>query len=241
MNIYEGEVFCIDKPYRMTSFAAVARVRGCLSRALNVKRVKIGHAGTLDPLATGVLLLATGKATKSIAALQATEKEYVATLQFGATTASYDLEQPLDATFPTDGVTRATLLSAIQNFIGDIAQVPPQYSAVKTQGKRAYEYARHDEQAPLRAKSVHIAQIDLLAYDDEGKTAQLRVVCGKGTYIRSLARDLGAALHSGAHLTALCRTRVGRYTLADAIALDAFPSWLHQQTLAPYAPATPLP
>ncbi len=234
MNFREGEIICVNKPYGMTSFAALAFVRTRLSRVLGVKRVKIGHAGTLDPLATGVLVLCTGRATKRIAELQAEGKEYEAGLKFGATTASYDMEHPESEWFPTDGVTRESLLSVLGKFTGEIMQTPPAFSACSIGGKRAYELARADRPVEPAAKPVRIDGIELLDFDGAAKTARIRVRCGKGTYIRSLARDIGRALSSGAYLTSLCRTRSGRYRLGDCLSLEEFPSWLAAQEVEPW-------
>ncbi len=234
MDVREGEIICIDKPYGMTSFAALAFVRTRLSRALGVKRVKIGHAGTLDPLATGVLVLCTGKATKRISRLQDAGKEYTATLQFGATTASFDMEHPENEWFPTDGVSEDRLREALKGFSGDVMQAPPAFSACNISGKRAYDLARRGAAEEPAAKRVRIDSIELLAFDDEAKRATIRVACGKGTYIRALARDIGRALGSGAYLTQLTRTRAGDYRLADCLSLDDFPAWLSRQSLTPY-------
>ncbi len=234
MNFREGEVICINKPYKVSSFGALAFVRTRLSKALGVKRVKTGHAGTLDPLATGVLILCTGKATKRIEELQLKDKEYTATLQFGATTASYDMEHPESQWYPKDHITEEGLREVLAQFVGDIQQVPPVFSACNINGKRAYELARKDRDVELKPKAIHIDEIELLSFDDKAKTAQIRVVCGKGTYIRSLARDIGAALDSGAYLTQLCRTRVGAYRLEDCLTFDNFEEWLGKQELEPY-------
>ncbi len=234
MDIREGEIICINKPYGMTSFAALAFVRTRLSRALGVRRVKIGHAGTLDPLATGVLVLCTGKATKRIGELQNEGKEYTATLQFGATTVSFDMEHPESERFPTDGVNEDSLREALKSFCGEIMQVPPAFSACYIDGKRAYDLARRGEAEEPAAKRVRIDSIELLAFDDEAKRAVIRVACGKGTYIRALARDIGRALGSGAYLTQLTRTRAGKFRLEDCLTLDEFPAWLSKQTLMPY-------
>ncbi len=231
MDFNEGVVIAIDKPYRMSSFGALAHIRYLVSRRLGVKRVKMGHAGTLDPLATGVLLLCTGKATKMIETLQAHTKEYVATLQLGATTASYDREHTVNFTYPTKHITRAMVESVLQDFVGDIMQVPPEFSACKVDGKRAYLLMRKGRDVELQAKPLHVDEIELLSFDTDSMTMAIRVVCGKGTYIRALARDIGAALHSGAFLTSLRRTRVGDYRVDDAITLDDFPQWLENQLL----------
>jgi tRNA pseudouridine55 synthase len=234
MNFKEGEIISINKPYKVSSFGALAFVRTRLSKALGVKRVKTGHAGTLDPLATGVLILCTGKATKRIEELQREDKEYIATLQFGATTASYDMEHPETEWFPTDHITEKDLRETLKLFVGDIMQVPPAFSACNINGKRAYELARNDSKVELKAKPVKIIEIELMSYDDEKKQAQIRVVCGKGTYIRSLARDIGKALNTGTYLTQLCRTRVGKYKIEDSITFDEFDEWLSKQDLEPY-------
>lgn len=231
MNFTEGEIVCINKPYRMSSFGALARVRYLISQRLGVKRVKTGHAGTLDPLATGVLILCTGRATKRIDELQAHTKEYTATLQLGATTASYDMEHPVDATYPTGHITRELIETTLPKFVGEIQQVPPAYSACKVNGDRAYKLMRKGRDVELKAKALRIDEIELLWFDPEKMQMSIRVVCGKGTYIRALARDIGEALNSGAYLTALCRTRVGDIRIEDCIKLDDVPAWLEQQTI----------
>ncbi len=230
MDFIEGEYIYIDKPYRMTSFGALAFVRTRVSRHVGVRRVKIGHAGTLDPLATGVLILCTGKKTKEIERLQLDTKEYTATLQLGATTPSYDMEHAVDAYYPTSHITRELIDSVLPGFIGDIEQVPPQYSACKIAGDRAYDLMRKGQTVELKAKTVHVDQIAVTGFDAEKMLLSIRVVCGKGTYIRSLARDIGQALGSGAYLTALCRTRVGNVRLADCVTIDDFPKWLTSQS-----------
>ncbi len=215
MRLIEGEIICLDKPLGWTSFDAVKRVRGAVLRRLGVKRFKVGHAGTLDPLATGVVLVCTGRATKLIEQLQSGEKEYIATLALGATTPSFDLETEIDATYPTEHITEQAVREALAQFVGRIEQVPPAFSAVKVDGHRAYRLARKGHEVQLRAKILEIKEIELLEYSRESVT--IRVVCSKGTYIRALARDIGAALGSGAHLTDLRRTRVGSYTLDAAV------------------------
>ena len=226
MNFHEGEILYINKPYGMTSFGALAFVRTRLSRRLHVKRLKTGHAGTLDPLATGVLILCTGRATKQIETLQGHTKEYTATLQLGATTPSYDMEHEVDQTYPTSHITRELILATLPRFVGDIRQVPPLFSAVMVEGDRAYKLARRGDNVELQAKPIRIDELELTHFDPESMQMSIRVVCGKGTYIRSLARDIGQALGSGAYLTALCRTRVGDVRLEDCLTLDDFPSWL---------------
>ena len=226
MNFNEGAFVYINKPYRMSSFGALAHVRFLISKKMHVKRVKTGHAGTLDPLATGVLILCTGKATKQIETLQLHDKEYTATLQLGATTPSFDREHTVDMTYPTRHITRELILSTLRQFTGDIMQVPPAYSAVMVDGHRAYKLARKGGEVELKAKPVHIEEIELTGFDAEKMQMSIRVVCGKGTYIRSLARDIGQALGSGAFLTALCRTRLGDIRIEDCLTFDTLPQWL---------------
>lgn len=226
MNFQEGEIICIDKPYRMSSFGALAHVRYLISKRLGVKRVKTGHAGTLDPLATGVLILCTGKATKRIDELQRHTKEYTATLQLGATTPSYDMEHEVDQTYPTEHITRELIAETLPKFIGTIEQIPPEYSACKVDGKRAYELMRKGKDVELKPKTLQIDDIELQDFNEENMQMTIRVVCGKGTYIRALARDIGKALGSGAYLTALRRTRVGNIRVEDCIKMDDFSLWL---------------
>ena len=226
MNFKEGVILSIDKPYAMSSFGALAHIRYLLTKKMRYK-VKVGHAGTLDPLATGVLILCTGKKTKEIETLQAHTKEYVATLQLGASTASHDMEHPVDEVFPTEQITRERIEQVLTSFVGD----PPVYSAVCVNGKRAYQLSRKGKDFEIKAKTVHIEEIELLHFDEEMMQMSIRVVCGKGTYIRSLARDIGEALDSAAYLTSLCRTRVGDISLQQCITLEQFPKWLEQQEL----------
>ena len=231
MNFHEGEILYINKPYRMTSFGALAYVRTRLSKKLHVKRLKTGHAGTLDPLATGVLVLCTGKATKRIESLQYATKEYTATLQLGATTPSYDMEHEVDRTYPVDHITRELIEQTLPRFVGEIQQVPPVFSACNVNGKRAYTMARKGETVALQPKTLRIDELELTSYDPATQQMSIRVVCGKGTYIRALARDIGDALGSGAYLTALCRTRVGDVRLEDCLELDHFQQWLDAQEI----------
>ena len=277
MNPQAGEIIYIDKPYRWTSFDVVNKVRWLLCKRLGTKRLKVGHAGTLDPLATGVMIVCTGRATKRIDELQAATKEYIATLRLGATTPSFDLEHPIDAYYPTEHITRQQVESVLQQFLGRIEQIPPTYSAVKVEGKRAYDLARKEKDVQLKPKILVIDKIDLLqaslhpslvvdgspidaslsapdapspllprtgmrnkafltspsAPDDTSSypSITIRVVCSKGTYIRALARDIGQALGSGAHLTALRRTRVGDIRVEDCITMDTFPTWIDQQEI----------
>ena len=229
MNFKEGEVLFFDKPLTWTSFAVVNKIRYHLCRKMGVKKLKVGHAGTLDPLATGVMILCTGKATKRIEELQAHTKEYVATLMLGATTPSYDLEKEIDATYPTEHITRELVEEVLKKFIGSIEQVPPAFSACMVDGKRAYDLARKGEEVQLKAKTLVIDEIELL--ECNLPVIKIRVVCSKGTYIRALARDIGEALQSGAHLTGLIRTRVGEVRLEDCMQVDAFESWLEGITV----------
>lgn len=231
MDFIEGEILCFDKPLRWTSFDVVSKIRRQLTRRLGVKKLKVGHAGTLDPLATGVMVVCTGKATKRIEELQAHVKEYVATLQFGATTPSFDLEKPIDATYPTEHITEALLREVLTRFLGRIEQVPPAFSACKVDGHRAYDLARKGKEVELKPKVLVIDEIELQSFDPEAMQATIRVVCSKGTYIRALARDIGQALESGAHLIALRRTRVGDNRVEDCLKVEDFPGWLDRQEI----------
>ena len=196
---------------------------------LGVKKIKVGHAGTLDPLATGVMIICTGKATKRIEEFQYHTKEYIATLQLGATTPSYDLEKEIDATYPTEHITREMVEEVLQQFKGTIEQIPPAFSACKVDGKRAYDLARKGDEVELKPKTLVIDEIELL--ECNLPEIKIRVVCSKGTYIRALARDIGEALQSGAHLTGLIRTRVGEVRLEDCMQVEDFPEWLEQQEI----------
>lgn len=228
MNFQEGAYIYINKPYRMSSFGALAHIRYVVSKRIGVKRVKMGHAGTLDPLATGVLILCTGKATKQIERLQQHTKEYTATLQLGATTPSYDMEHEVDQTYPVEHITEELIRQTLSRFVGDIQQVPPLFSACMVAGDRAYELARKGANVELAAKPIRIDDIQLMSFDPEKMQLSIRVVCGKGTYIRSLARDIGEALGSGAYLTSLCRTRVGDVRIEDCLTFEDFPQWLEE-------------
>ena len=226
MDFIEGEILCFDKPLHWTSFNLVAKIRSQLCHRLGVRKLKVGHAGTLDPLATGVMVVCTGKATKRIDELQAHVKEYVATLQLGATTPCFDLEKPIDKTYPTDHITETLVREVLSKFIGRIEQVPPAFSACKIDGKRAYDLARKGREVELKPKVLVIDEIELQDFSPEKMQATIRVVCSKGTYIRALARDIGEALNSGAHLIALRRTRVGDVKVEDCIQVEDFPDWL---------------
>ena len=226
MDFVEGEILAFDKPYRWTSFDVVGKVRWLLCRKLGIKRLKVGHTGTLDPLATGVVVVCTGRMKKQIDSLQQHVKEYVATLQLGATTPSFDLEKPVDATWPTGHITRELIDSVLPRFRGEIWQVPPVFSAVKVEGKRAYAYARKGEEVELQPKLLVIDELEVLDFEPATMQLTLRIVCSKGTYIRALARDIGQALGSGAHLTALRRTRVGGIRVEDCLSFPAFEQML---------------
>lgn len=228
MDFVEGEILAFDKPYRWTSFDVVGKVRRLICKQLAVKKLKVGHSGTLDPLATGVVVVCTGHKTKQIDALQEHKKEYVATLQLGATTPSFDLEKEIDAHYPTEHITRALIDETIPRFVGELWQVPPVFSAVKVDGKRAYKLARKGETPELKPKLLVIDEIEILRFDAEQMQLELRVVCSKGTYIRALARDIGQALLSGAHLIALRRTRVGDVRVEDCLTMEQFEAMLQK-------------
>lgn len=231
MNFKEGEVLFFNKPLGWTSFKVVGHIRYHICRRMKVKKLKVGHAGTLDPLATGVMILCTGKATKRIEEFQYHTKEYIATIQLGATTPSYDLEHEIDATYPTEHITREKIEEVLKLFLGEIQQIPPAFSACKVDGARAYDLARKGQEVELKPKLLAIDEIELLACDLEKMEIKIRVVCSKGTYIRALARDIGEALHSGAHLTGLIRTRVGEVKLEDCLDPERFADWIDQQEI----------
>ena len=231
MNFQAGEILYFDKPLHWTSFNLVAKVRSALCHKIGVKKLKVGHAGTLDPLATGVVTICTGKATKRIDELQSHTKEYVATLQLGATTPSFDLETNIDSTFPTAHITEQKVREILTQFLGKIEQVPPAFSACKIDGHRAYNLARKGKEVQLKAKILVIDEIELQNFDSESMQITIRVVCSKGTYIRALARDIGTALQSGAHLIALRRTRVGDIRVEDCMKMEDFSEWLEKQEI----------
>lgn len=220
----EGLVLNINKPLEWTSFDVVNKVRSRLSRHMGKKRIKVGHAGTLDPLADGVLVLCLGKATKRIEEIQGAEKEYLTDIFLGATRPSFDLETEIDERFPTDHITESLITEVLPQFIGKIQQIPPVFSAVKVKGKRAYELARRGEELVLAAKNIEIKHIEILKF--ELPLLTLKITCGKGTYIRALARDLGKALDSGAYLERLTRTRVGDFAIEHAATIDEFECFL---------------
>lgn len=229
MDFIAGEVLYFNKPLKWTSFDLVNKFRYKLSRKLKVKKIKVGHAGTLDPLATGVMIVCTGKATKRIDEFQYQTKEYVATLKLGETTPSFDLEKEIDGVYPTEHITREEVERVLQSFVGTIQQIPPVFSACKVDGKRAYELARKGEEVELKSKTLVIDEMELL--ECELPVIKIRVVCSKGTYIRALARDIGEALHSGAHLTGLVRTRVGEVKLEDCLDPLTFAEWIDRQEI----------
>ncbi|MFM2291723.1 MAG: hypothetical protein RIS29_1536 [Bacteroidota bacterium] len=229
MDIVKGEVFFVNKPLHWTSFNLVNKLRWKMQKTLKMKKLKVGHAGTLDPLATGVMIICTGKATKQIESFQYQTKEYVATLQLGATTPCFDQELPIDATYPTEHITRELVDEVIPRFTGEIWQVPPVYSAVKVEGKRAYDYAREGQEVELKAKLLVIDEIEVL--DFAMPVLKIRVVCSKGTYIRALARDIGEALGSGAHLIGLERTRIGDAKLENCWEVEALVQHLEDTLL----------
>ncbi len=227
MNFKEGEILYFDKPLGWTSFKVVGHARYHICRRMGVKKLKVGHAGTLDPLATGVMIVCTGRATKRIEEFQYHTKEYVADIRLGATTPSYDLEHEIDATYPTEHITRELVEETLQRFKGEIQQVPPAFSACMVNGTRAYDLARRGEDVELKPKLLVIDEIELL--ECNLPDIRVRVVCSKGTYIRALARDIGQALDSGAHLTALRRTRVGNIRVEDCLDPRRFKEWIEGQ------------
>lgn len=229
MDFKTGEVLYFNKPLGWTSFKVVGHARYHICKRLGVKKLKVGHAGTLDPLATGVMIVCTGKATKRIEEFQYHTKEYIADIRLGATTPSYDLEHEIDATYPTEHITRELVEETLKQFIGEIQQVPPAFSACMVNGTRAYDLARKGEEVKLKPKLLVIDEIELL--DCQLPDIRVRVVCSKGTYIRALARDIGEALHSGAHLTALQRTRVGDVRLEDCLNPLDFKEWIAVQEI----------
>lgn len=224
MDFKEGEVLYFNKPLGWTSFKVVGHARYHICRYMGVKKLKVGHAGTLDPLATGVMIVCTGKATKRIEEFQGHTKEYVATIRLGATTPSFDLEHEIDATYPTEHITRELVEETLKQFVGEIEQVPPAFSACMVNGKRAYDLARKGQDVELKAKLLVIDEIELL--ECNLPDIKVRVVCSKGTYIRALARDIGVALQSGAHLIGLERTRVGDVRLEDCLNPLDFKDWI---------------
>lgn len=215
-----GKVLVFDKPYSWSSFQLVKKVKYLIEKNHNTGKVKIGHAGTLDPLATGLMILCTGKATKRIHEFQNLEKEYIATIEIGKTTPSFDNETPVDFVYDTSHITKNLFTQTLNHFIGEINQVPPIYSAKNVKGERAYKLARRGSSASLDPVKVYVREIELLEY--KHPVARIRIACSKGTYIRALARDIGIALKSGAYLTGLIRTKIGEYTLENALTIADF-------------------
>lgn len=218
MDFQKGEILYLDKPLYWTSFDLVNKVRYAISKFLNIKKIKVGHAGTLDPLATGVMIICTGKATKKIEEFQHQTKEYIATIHLGATTPSFDLETPIDNIYKISHITKKLVEQTLPKFLGNIEQIPPIFSSCKINGNKAYKLARKNQKVELKPKLVIIDKIELLSYQQ--KKIQIHVVCSKGTYIRSLARDIGIAIHSGAYLTKLTRTKIGSITLDDCLKIE---------------------
>lgn len=216
----EGKVLLIDKPLNWTSFQVVNKIRWLIKQQFEIKKIKVGHAGTLDPLATGLLILCTGKFTKSIETYQAQVKEYTGTITLGATTPSYDLESEVDQTFDISGITKEDILQNTQHFIGEIQQQPPIFSALKKDGKRLYEYAREGEHVEIPKRTITINEFEITNIDMPN--VEFRVVCSKGTYIRSLAHDFGKMLNNGAHLSALRRTKIGDFSVDNAVGVLEF-------------------
>lgn len=225
-DFQKGEILLFDKELDWTSFDLVRKLRNFLCRETGIKKLKVGHAGTLDPKATGLMIICTGKETKNIDLLQAKEKEYIAHIKLGATTPSFDLETAENEFFPTDHLTPELVQKALESFLGEIDQVPPIFSAVKIEGKRAYEHARKGTEVVLQAKKITISELEVLNFSQD--KIVLRIVCSKGTYIRSLARDLGLSLNSGAYLVGLSRTRIGEMKLESAWNLENFLEKLQQ-------------
>ncbi|MEI8201784.1 MAG: tRNA pseudouridine(55) synthase TruB [Bacteroidota bacterium] len=220
MNFQEGEILIFDKPLRWTSFDVVNNIRAFLKYNAHIPKLKVGHAGTLDPLATGVLIICTGKYTKRIEEFQAFEKEYTGTFTLGATTPCYDLEKEIDQHYDISHITPTLIYETVKKFIGDILQIPPTFSAIKIDGKRAYKYARNDEEVKIQSKQIYIKEFEITKISLP--EVHFRIVCSKGTYIRAIARDLGKELNSGAYLSKLCRTRIGEFTIDKAISIDSF-------------------
>jgi len=227
LNITEGEILLVNKPYRWTSFDVIGSLRGLMKHLLGGKKIKVGHAGTLDPLATGLLIICTGKATKRIEEFKDFDKEYTGTFVLGATTPSYDMEKEVNETFPTEHITPEMILEATQSLSGDIMQIPPMFSAIKVDGKRAYESARKDLDLGLAARPVSVPVFEITRI--QMPEVDFRIVCSKGTYIRALARDFGTALQSGAYMSALCRTRVGPHLLSNAHEVEGLKTILRAQ------------
>lgn len=223
-DFQSGSFILLNKPYEWTSFDLVNKIKFKIKHKYRLKKIKVGHAGTLDPLATGLMIVCTGKYTKQIDSYQAQVKEYIATLKLGSTTPSFDLETEIDATYPIEHIDRALIDKVLKGFLGEIKQRPPDYSAIKIDGKRAYEYARKGQKVEIKEKILVIDEIEILSFEND--VLKIKVVCSKGTYIRALARDIGRQLNSGAHLIALERTRIGDYKVDQALEIEDFISYL---------------
>ena len=223
-DFQKGAFILLNKPYKWTSFDLVNKVKFKVKHKFDFKKIKVGHAGTLDPLATGLMIVCTGKYTKQIDTYQAQVKEYIATLKLGSTTPSFDLETEIDGTFPTEHIDRTLIDETLKGFLGEIRQRPPAYSAIKIDGKRAYEYARKGQEVEIKEKILVIDEIEVLSFEED--VLKIRVVCSKGTYIRALARDIGSRLNSGAHLIGLERTRIGEFKTDQALEIEDFISYL---------------
>ena len=226
-DFIKGETLFINKPYSWTSFSVVNSIRYLLKHHYNIKKIKVGHAGTLDPLATGLLIICTGKNTKKIDEYQGLEKEYTGTFTIGVTTPSYDLETEIDYTFPIDHITPELLHKTAESFLGSQLQYPPKFSAIQINGKRAYEYARKNEEVKIKAKTINISEFKITKIDLP--KINFKIICSKGTYIRAIARDFGKALNSGAYMSSLVRTRIGKHTLEDAFDLEEIKKILQHQ------------
>lgn len=227
-DFLNGQTLLIDKPLEWSSFQVVNKLRWLIRQQFDIKKIKVGHAGTLDPLATGLLLICTGKFTKTINELQGQVKEYTGTITLGGTTPSYDLETEVDQTFATEHINEVLIHEATQQFLGKIDQFPPIFSALKKEGKRLYEYARNGEEVEIKSRQIEINEFEITTIDLDNLKVDFRVVCSKGTYIRSLAYDFGKALNSGAHLSALRRTKIGEYNVDNAITPEAFETMITQ-------------
>ncbi len=225
-DFIDGRILLIDKPFGWSSFDAVNKVRSLLRNIIDIKKIKVGHAGTLDPLSTGLMILCTGRFTKKIESLMGMDKEYIASVTFGSTTPSFDLETGIDKTFEANHITLQLLKEALNLFKGKQMQTPPQYSAIQINGKRAYEHARKGDKVELINREVEFKELEIVEF--ENLTAKIRVLCSKGTYIRSFAYDLGKALQSGAHLSALQRTAIGPFNLKEALTIDQTEKYLQE-------------
>ena len=219
-DFLSGQVLLIDKPLHWSSFKVVNHLRWAIRNTFNIKKIKVGHAGTLDPLATGLLVICTGKMTKQIDTFQGQIKEYIGKFELGSTTPSYDLETEIDNYFPTEHITEKLIHDTTRQFVGDIQQIPPVFSAIKKDGQRLYKFARQGEEVEIEPRTVNIQEFEITKID--GNAINFRVVCSKGTYIRSLANDFGKALNSGAHLSALRRTKIGDFNVSEAITVEDF-------------------